>query len=121
MEDSWFPILSFWHVEPWFQARGIKEVEWPLGIPWAFIEPHAKQAEQNFGQTLEELAARGGLVPCELVPVLEDQHVMRGSGVLAFDPETSLARLDALHAEWRAAQGLPAELLPKKTEMVKGV
>lgn len=45
----------------------------PRGLPWPIVAPHAAQALRNHGQSLEELAARGGLDPAELVAVLEDR------------------------------------------------
>ena len=35
-------------------------------VPWRMIEPYAAQAKANHDQTLERLAQRGGLDPCEL-------------------------------------------------------
>lgn len=43
-------------------------------VPWAMVEAHAKQADCNHGQTVQRLAERGGLAPCELVAVLEDRR-----------------------------------------------
>lgn len=45
-----------------------------VGIPWEMIEPHEKQAYSNHSQTLERLAERGGLSPCEAVAILEDRR-----------------------------------------------
>lgn len=42
-------------------------------IPWSLIEPHEAQAKRNHDQTLQRLAERGGLSPCEAVAVLEDR------------------------------------------------
>lgn len=39
-------------------------------VPWHLIASHAAQADRNHGQTLERLAERGGLSPCELAAVL---------------------------------------------------
>lgn len=39
-------------------------------IPWSVIAPHAKQAWENHGQTLERLAERGGLCWSEAWGVL---------------------------------------------------
>lgn len=45
-----------------------------LPIPWGIIAPHEQQAQRNHGgQTLQRLAERGGLSPCEAVAVLEDR------------------------------------------------
>ncbi len=35
-------------------------------VPWRMVEPYARQAYENHGQTLERLAERGGLDPTEL-------------------------------------------------------
>lgn len=43
-------------------------------IPWAMIEPHAKQALENHGQDLSRLAERGGLSPAEAVAILKDRE-----------------------------------------------
>jgi choline dehydrogenase-like flavoprotein len=63
------------------QTSELKACRWfPLlrcggfAIPWDVVEPHAKQAEQNHGQTLERLAERGGLDLSELAAVLEDRR-----------------------------------------------
>lgn len=42
-------------------------------IPWRVMAPHARQAMNNHYQTLERLAQRGGLSPCEALAVLEDR------------------------------------------------
>lgn len=43
-------------------------------IPWSMIAPHGLQAEYNHGgQTLERLAQRQGLSPCEALAVLDDR------------------------------------------------
>lgn len=41
-------------------------------IPWAAIAGHEAQAQRNHSQTLERLAGRGGLSPCEAVAVMTD-------------------------------------------------
>jgi hypothetical protein len=45
----------------------------PGSIPWELISPHEAQALRNHcGQSLQQLAERGGLSACEAVAVLED-------------------------------------------------
>lgn len=44
-----------------------------LPIPWAIIESHEQQAQENHGQTLRRLAERGGLCASEAVAILEDR------------------------------------------------
>lgn len=39
-------------------------------IPWRILAPHETQALKNHGQTLERLAERGGLDPCEALQVI---------------------------------------------------
>lgn len=43
-------------------------------IPWQVIEPFAERAATNHsGQSLETLAQRGGLSPCEIYAVLNNK------------------------------------------------
>jgi hypothetical protein len=42
-------------------------------VPWVLLAPHEMQAERNHGQTLERLAERGGLSPCEMIAIIDDQ------------------------------------------------
>ena len=42
-------------------------------IPWDAIAQHKGQADKNHGQTIERLAERMGLSPCEACAVLEDR------------------------------------------------
>lgn len=55
-----------------------------LGIPWSVIAPHERQARSNHGQSLERLAERGGLGPCEAVAILEDRPWHRMDQAEAF-------------------------------------
>jgi len=57
-----------------FPIMGRRVTERGVSIPWALIAPHEAQALVNHGgQTLERLAERGGLAPCEALAVLEDR------------------------------------------------
>lgn len=40
-------------------------------VPWSLLAPHEDQALANHGRTLEELAARGGLTPEEVVAIIK--------------------------------------------------
>lgn len=42
-------------------------------LPFAMFKPHAKQAMENHGQSLDALKRRGGLSLCEAVAILEDR------------------------------------------------
>lgn len=42
-------------------------------IPLAVVLPHENQARANHSQTIQRLAERGGLAPCELAAVLNDR------------------------------------------------
>lgn len=70
------------------------------------IAPHAQQALNNHYQTLERLAERGGLSPCEAMAVLEDRDWRK-------DPYAS-QKLIALALEFE--KGLPAPYTPKRIE-----
>lgn len=63
MADRAFPIL--------YPTRPPADA--PMSIPWSLVAPHRAQAQINHSQTLESLAERGGLAPCELLAVLEDR------------------------------------------------
>lgn len=40
-------------------------------LPWVLVAPHEAQARHNHDQSLERLAQRGGLSPCEMVAIME--------------------------------------------------
>lgn len=44
----------------------------PRSVAWAVVQPHAKRAMRNHGQSLERLAERGGLGPSELYALVHD-------------------------------------------------
>lgn len=83
-----FPIIRSWERQPdghmGYSPPDIR------AIPWSFIAPHGAQAYANHRQTLERLAERGGLSPCEAVAVLEDRPWR------AMAPGAAAARLRAL-------------------------
>jgi hypothetical protein len=43
----------------------------PSRIPWAMLAPHEGQALRNHGQTLDQLAGRGGLAVNEIVAIIQ--------------------------------------------------
>jgi len=60
-----FPVLNNYREKDDFRR--------PKDIPWRMIAPHENQAKLNHGQSLEELAKRGGLCDWEILAVLEDR------------------------------------------------
>jgi hypothetical protein len=70
----------------------------PREIPWDYVEPHRHQAMVNHRRTLEEIAARGGLDPIELVAVLENRPGRWMGQIEAVD------RLNQLLAVFEAAR-----------------
>lgn len=60
-----FPIMLM--ADPWKQLPPQMN-----SIPWSAIAPHERYALLNHDQSLEKLAMRGGLSPCEAVAILED-------------------------------------------------
>lgn len=42
----------------------------PRSVPWEMVEPHRETAQRFHGQTLEQLAKRGGLSWCEFATVV---------------------------------------------------
>ena len=78
-------------------------------VPWEFIEPHERQAQRNHYQTLDRLAARGGLSPCEMLAVVEGRkwHAM-------LDGEAKLqVALDKWQADMERAHGV-CDVSPKR-------
>lgn len=63
-------------------------------IPWAMIAPHEPQAISNHSQSLERLAQRGGLAPCEALDIMEGRRW--GSSQACDENEQYLLRLIAL-------------------------
>lgn len=59
MTPKTFPILG---------VHNLPDV--PAAVPWSYVAPHAAQAYENHGQTLERLAERGGLAISELAAVV---------------------------------------------------
>ena len=45
----------------------------PRSVPWTLVAPHDAQAFETHYQTLDQLAALGGLRVCELCAVLADR------------------------------------------------
>jgi len=64
-----FPVLP----DRSYQASLRGRFEYPASVDWALVEAHSDQAERNHRQTLERLAARGGLSIGELICVLTDR------------------------------------------------
>lgn len=59
-------------------------------IPWRAIAPFEEQARRNHSQSLERLAERGGLSPCEAVAIMENREWHR------MDAAAALKRLNEL-------------------------
>lgn len=70
-QSSRFPVLWQWRRDEEDRAR---EVGCPRDVPWELLAEHEEQAIENHDQTLRQLAARGGLGPCEMVAILEDRR-----------------------------------------------
>ena len=50
-------------------------------LPWSMIEPFADQVDINHGQTLEQLAGRGGLGTFEACCALENRRLFRQTDI----------------------------------------
>lgn len=55
------------------QLRDALCVSVVIGLPWPMMMSHERQAQKNHSQTIQRLAERGGLAPCEACAVLEDR------------------------------------------------
>lgn len=58
-----FPVLTGEHS----QHEGVC-------IPLSLIVSHENQCQRNHGQSIQRLAERGGLSPCEIVAIIEDRE-----------------------------------------------
>lgn len=88
---------------PVLGALGAKQKEY---IPWDVLTPHEDRALRNHCQTLEELAARGGLAWSEIVCILLDKPWKYAQNI-----PTDTARNAVLKyvAAWEAEQEKEAE------------
>lgn len=59
-----FPVLGV-------DGRAYSGLGAPSSVPWRLLAPHEAQALRNHEQTLERLAARGGLAPYEMRLIVE--------------------------------------------------
>jgi hypothetical protein len=71
MEPKRFPILGA-------RDRVERGQEYPASVSWSFVQPFAKQAEDNHSQTLSRLAERGGLSPAELWCIAHGKRLREG-------------------------------------------
>jgi len=89
----------------------------PTSVPWSLVKPHELQAHVNHEQTLERIAARGGLAPFELVAVLEDRLVR------PMPSDAAVAGLKVLLASLQPGTGRirrASELTPVPTSVAAG-
>lgn len=49
-------------------------------VPWSYMEPHDSQARANHQQSLQRLAERGGLSPCEAELIVTSRPLFRRGG-----------------------------------------
>jgi hypothetical protein len=68
-------------------------------VPWDFVRPYEARAQKNHDQTLEVLAARGGMSECELIALAEDRPWK------SMDARDARARLAELVARWEVTHG----------------
>ncbi len=70
-----FPLLfaGYRVAEQIKSAQGQGAAIMIIALPWNMLANHEKQALINHGQTLDRLAQRGGLSPCEALAILSDR------------------------------------------------
>lgn len=86
-------------------------------VPWEYMEPHEAMAKKNHGQTLEQLAKRGGLgcaeaemcaTGCHAHGVDWDQQQLKGEW---------LARAEHVNADYRVLQSQLTEVLEREANL----
>lgn len=75
-----FPILHGYDLRRRYAGLGI-----PKSVPLDILRPHEEQAQKNHGQSLKELAGRGGLCPQEMAAVLCNESWREARGRSAED------------------------------------
>ncbi len=76
-KDGWFPILTDYSRKDQEAMRHAGSPYLVVCAPWAMMAAHERQAESNHGHTIQRLAERGGLSPCEALAVIEDRRWTR--------------------------------------------
>jgi hypothetical protein len=100
MNERLFPLIYSGRAEEPLRAR-------LPSVPWGFIAPHEEQARRNHDQTLETLAARGGLGPAEALAVVEGRplRTLFHTGRTWLENETiAVEKLIAMVADWEDAE-----------------
>jgi hypothetical protein len=71
VNDRRFPVL-----QPQTRADAARAIAagTPRDVPWSLLAPHEQRALDNHDQTLERLAERGGLAPCEMLAIIENRR-----------------------------------------------
>lgn len=95
MAEKMFPVLLGYGDRQRLRAC-------PWSVPWAFLAPHEGWANANHGQSLEQLAQRGGLDPTEMLAVVEHRR-WRGMWI-----DDAVVQLNAALALW-AAENHPSK------------
>lgn len=93
-----FHVMWGWPISPAYKKLGC-----PKTLPWAFIEPHERQAYINHGQTLQRLNERGGLDVVELRAVLEGKSWRDVSK----DETSAIQKLISLLRKWEEEIAVP--------------
>lgn len=62
-------------------------------IPWEMVQPHASLARRFFRFGLEDLAARGGLTPRDLICLLEEKEPPAGGAPYPWNDSEALMRI----------------------------
>ena len=100
MSEKLFPVL--WH----FNSTSYRAADCPRFVPWGMISPHEKRASTNHGQSLERLAARGGLGVQELVAVIED---LPWSQVTSLTDALAVKKIKKYVADYETAEAASKE------------
>jgi hypothetical protein len=74
--------------------RSLAFPEAPTALPWPLVAAHENQALINHGQSISDLADKGGIDWSEMVAVLEDRPWHR------MPVDEAAERLEELFADW---------------------
>lgn len=74
--------------------------ECPSSIPWFALDRYSRQVQSNHGQSLEELAKRGGLDPTELYFVVQSKKYDNNVPDLVEKGVALVKKFNGLDVEW---------------------
>lgn len=94
MPERTFPVMVGHYGD---RKKLATDLACPTRVPWAFMEQFEATVRSNHDQSLERLAQRGGLDPCEIMAAVNGSGLR---GVVGADEATAIVALKKAVREW---------------------